>query len=180
MNKIIDNPIFYILFILSLCFVCMVLFLLKLVQANWVPEKNLNLQNLGTVWMHQIDCENASRGECVLIPDGFDARYFKANYKKKIGIESCSGKKDCLAKGNAPCPNPSYFRVVAKNYQSTYCTKLASIKLNKDLEVATLNKEKQQETQRQNNIKSCTTSLAGNTELTNEDIKNCFKVLFSR
>ena len=158
----------------------MVLFLIKFIHAGWVPEKNLNLQNLGTVWVHQIDCENASKGECVLIPDGFDARYFKANYKKKIGIESCSGKKDCLAKGNAPCPNPSYFRVVAKNYQSTYCTKLASIKLNKDLEVATLNKEKQQETQRQNNIKSCTTSLAGNTELTNEDIKNCFKVLFSR
>ena len=158
----------------------MVLFLIKFIHAGWVPEKNLNLQNLGTVWVHQIDCENASKGECVLIPDGFDARYFKSNYKKKIGIESCSGKKDCLAKGNAPCPNPSYFRVVAKNYQSTYCTKLASIKLNKDLEVATLNKEKQQETQRQNNIKSCTTSLAGNTELTNEDIKNCFKVLFSR
>ena len=178
MKRIILHPMFpLVLFIIG----CLIAVLLTLeVLAGWVPEKNLNLQNLGTVWVHQIDCENASRGECVLIPDGFDARYFKANYKKKIDVRPCSGKKDCLSKSTEVCSNPSYFRVVAKNYQSTYCTKLARIALNKDLKIAEIKKEDQQEAQREENIKACTTTLAGNTELTNADIKNCFKVLLRR
>lgn len=178
MKRIILHPMFPLVLFIIGCLIAVVLTLEVL--GNWVPEKNLNLQNLGTVWVHEDDCEKATQGTCVLIPQNFDPRYFKASYKKKIDIRRCKGKKNCLAQEVEECSDPSYFRVVARNYQTTYCTKLAYIRLNKDLQISIVKKEKQQQQQRQDNLKSCTTSLAGNTELSNADIKRCFKVLFNR
>ena len=144
-------------------------------NASWVAKKNINLNNLGVVWILQSDCEKHNPDGCIKVPFDFNAEYFKASYTAKTGVESCADADACnqlLTKG---CPNHGEKRFVASDNQSVYCTKLLGLIEVPAKKTAWETKQNEAQAKREQDSASCRQNLKAKNKLTTLELTQCMK-----
>ena len=147
-------------------------------SANFVKVSNLDLYNLGIVWMRLDDCERVHQESCIELPRDLNPEYHRGIYSRKRNIINCEDEDHCRTFINSPCENPEANRIIGAEYKETYCTRLIRIGIDREKKRLWDLKSKRVEQdltirqrEREHNRRECRSSPLTGEDLSNEQIR---------
>lgn len=159
-------------------------------MAGHVLESDLGKESGYVVYTNKEDCP----GKCLKIKEGDVVEEMKSAmveeddkskplYEAKSEVESCSDRKDCIAKTANKC-DKDHFVVVARDYDEVYCTRIvgyekisiqkAIVDEDKKAVIAAARKEKRDA---EKAMKDRLKQLKDKDDLTAEELKEAVKAL---
>ena len=146
-------------------------------SANWVAKENFDISDIGTVWVHQHDCEKSNPGGCFKIPYNFRPEFYKEPFTRKTAVETCADADACSQILVRPCPNAGEKRIVAADSRSVYCTKFLGLKEEPEKKTAWEAAQKEKQDKLRQDSAACRDALKSKTRLNLTELTGCMRML---